>query len=65
MSSHPRPQPASEQIACEVCHKEIPLSEAARFEVEDYMVYFCGLECYSTWKEHNHAAVQKDKEGKR
>ncbi len=61
MTSHPRPQPASEQISCEVCHKEIPLSEAASFEVEDYMVYFCGLECYSTWKQRSVAPEQKNK----
>ncbi len=50
MTSHPRPLPAEETIPCEVCHKEIPLSEANHFEAEDYVLHFCGLDCYSAWK---------------
>jgi Domain of unknown function (DUF3330) len=50
MTTHPRPAPVAEIIPCEVCHKEIPLSEAERFEAADYVAHFCGLDCYSTWK---------------
>ena len=39
-----------EIIACEVCLKEIPVSEARVEEAEDYISYFCGLECYDKWK---------------
>ena len=39
-----------EQVACEVCLKEIPASAATCDEVEEYVRYFCGLECYATWK---------------
>lgn len=40
----------AQRVACEVCLKEIPRSEAAMAEAVDYVAYFCGLECYQTWK---------------
>lgn len=39
-----------ELIACEVCMKELPKSEALVAEATDYVVYFCGLDCYERWK---------------
>lgn len=39
-----------EQVSCEICMKEIPASEATIPEALDYVVHFCGLECYETWK---------------
>ncbi|MGA8146265.1 MAG: DUF3330 domain-containing protein [Gallionellaceae bacterium] len=39
-----------EFIACEVCLKEVPKSEATVPEATDYVVHFCGLECYEKWK---------------
>lgn len=59
MTSHPRPESVAEQISCEVCHKEIPVSEAMRFETEDYVAHFCGLDCYSTWKNRGGTLDQK------
>ena len=45
-------QPAPiEKLACEVCLKEIPRSEAKVSEATDYIVYFCGLDCYEKWQE--------------
>lgn len=45
-------QPAEiETVQCEVCMKEVPVSEAKVPEATDYVVYFCGLECYGKWKE--------------
>lgn len=41
-----RPQMPEQQIACSVCRKEIPLSAAFTPQGEDYIEYFCGLECY-------------------
>ncbi len=38
------------QVGCEVCLKEIPKSVATTEEGEDYVHYFCGLECYTSWK---------------
>lgn len=39
-----------EKVACEVCLKEIPLSEATSVKATDYIVYYCGLDCYDKWK---------------
>lgn len=60
-----RPNTEAEKIACDVCHKEIPLSEANRFETQDYVAHFCGLDCYSTWKQRSEALERQDKESQR
>ena len=41
---------AAGQVACEICMKEIPQSEAMVAEATDYVLHFCGLECYAKWK---------------
>jgi len=33
-----------------MCLKEVPVSEATVPEATDYVVYFCGLDCYERWK---------------
>lgn len=38
------------RVACEVCLKEVPRSEAVVPEAVDYVTYFCGLDCYEKWK---------------
>ena len=43
----------NETIACDICMKEIPKSEAQSEEASDYVAHFCGLECYDKWKEQN------------
>lgn len=40
----------AEQVACEVCMKEVPKSEATVPEAADYVMYFCGLDCHEKWK---------------
>lgn len=37
-------------VPCEVCMKEIPVSEAKSEEATEYVMYFCGLDCYDKWK---------------
>lgn len=37
-------------VSCEVCLKEVPRSEATVPEAVDYVVYFCGIDCYRQWK---------------
>jgi Domain of unknown function (DUF3330) len=37
-------------VSCEVCLKEVPITEATIPEATDYVVHFCGLECYEKWK---------------
>ncbi len=61
MTTRPRPDTVAEMTPCDVCHKEIPLSEAMRFETEDYVAHFCGLECFSTWKDRRTADPQQEK----
>lgn len=39
-----------ETVACEICLKEIPKSEAKVGEAGDYVLYFCGLDCYEKWQ---------------
>ena len=38
-----------DQIPCSVCQHEIPASEALVAEATDYLIYFCGLDCYERW----------------
>ena len=48
MSKTTNPLP-SVQVSCEVCMAEIPASEAKSEEAADYVIFFCGLECYESW----------------
>jgi hypothetical protein len=38
------------QVACEICLKQVPITEATIPEATDYFVHFCGLGCYEKWK---------------
>jgi len=38
-------------VPCEVCLKEVPVSEAKVDEAADYVRHFCGLDCYAKWRE--------------
>ncbi len=49
-----------EKIPCDVCRKEVPLSEAMIPEAEEYVAHFCGLECYEKWKQESNQKGQKD-----
>ena len=49
MTSHDKPV-EPEFVQCEVCMKEVPVSEATVPEATDYVVHFCGLACYEKWK---------------
>ena len=52
-------------IPCDVCHKEVPLSEAVIPEATDYVAHFCGLECYSQWKQQSECAGQRGEKAKK
>ena len=55
--------PQEEKVACEICLKEIPISEAKSEEAMDYVFHFCGLDCYAKWKEQNNkeeSGMEKD-----
>ena len=47
------------KVPCQLCRKEVPLSEAKVAEAADYVAYFCGLECYAEWKRRSEQAGQK------
>lgn len=49
MTAQEKP-PGIEQVACEVCLKEVPKSEAMVAEATDYVLHFCGLDCYAKWQ---------------
>jgi hypothetical protein len=40
-----------EHVSCDICLKEIPVDEAKSFEAVDYIVHFCGLECFDKWQQ--------------
>lgn len=46
-----RQLPETEVVICEICRKEVPMTEAVMPEVADYVVQFCGLECYQLWRQ--------------
>lgn len=46
-----KPPETGDVVSCEVCLKEIPVSEAKNEEASDYVVYFCGLDCYQVWQQ--------------
>ena len=39
-----------ELVSCKVCLKEVPKSEANSAEAQEYVMYFCGVDCYDQWQ---------------
>ncbi|MDH3386644.1 MAG: DUF3330 domain-containing protein [Gammaproteobacteria bacterium] len=48
-----------EQVSCDICMKEVPIDEANSCEAVDYVVHFCGLECFQKWKENKQLEQEK------
>ncbi len=46
-------------VSCEVCLRTVPLSEADIVEAEDYVAYFCGLDCYDQWRHQQNSEDNK------
>lgn len=46
-------------VSCDICLKEVPLSEATIPEATDYFVHFCGLECYEKWRQMDDSQKEK------
>jgi len=44
---------------CEVCRKLIPESAAMTAEGVDYVLYYCGIECYETWQKQDEKEQSK------
>jgi hypothetical protein len=47
-----QPEKTSERVlvSCAVCLRDIPYDESSVVEVDDYVMYFCGLECFQVWR---------------
>lgn len=45
-----RPEPVPARVACEICMREIPASVAHSHEGTDYVLYFCGNDCFDVWR---------------
>jgi len=48
-------------VSCEMCLKEVPRSEASVPEATDYVLYFCGLDCYQKWRAQAPGRVEQAK----
>lgn len=46
----PQEPAAGKAVECRVCGKEVPRDEAKSAEGEDYVVHFCGYDCYEKWR---------------
>jgi hypothetical protein len=55
-----RPEPPGVTMHCEACRKEIPVSEAVTAEGEEYVLYFCGIECFDLWRKDAEREYGKD-----
>jgi len=49
-----------EKVSCDICLKEVPISESVIPEAVDYVVHFCGLECYTKWKQESELSGKQD-----
>lgn len=47
------------KVACEICLKEIPASSAKHEEVQDYVAYFCGIDCFDQWQNLSDQEINK------
>ncbi len=50
----PRPEVPAEPLHCTRCLAELPLDAGLGMEMEDYVHYFCGLDCLASWHELRH-----------
>lgn len=50
-------------LNCTTCINEIPHSEAFSPEAVDYVLYYCGIECYELWERDREAGRGPPSEG--
>ena len=60
-----RPRKPDTNISCNECKKNVPLSEARSVEAEDYVLYFCGLECSDRWHQKAESELQAKNSGRK
>lgn len=59
MAEKPIPQ-EPEYVACQVCLEQIPKSASISVEADKYAQHFCGIECYSQWKQQSEGELAED-----
>jgi len=37
-------------VSCAQCLREVPTSEAMVREAQDYVLFFCGADCFAEWQ---------------
>ena len=55
ISEKPIPEEPS-VVACSICLAEIPESVAMSSEADDYTQHFCGITCYTQWRDESDRA---------
>jgi len=53
------PQIELEIVECEICLKEVPVSAATSEEAQDYVAYFCGIDCFARWKQQQEESLEE------
>lgn len=48
------------KVNCSTCGKEVPRAEAKSAEAQDYMMYFCGMDCFRHWQKESGSNAQSD-----
>ncbi len=48
-----------ENISCSVCLTEIPESVAVSSEADEYTQHFCGIDCYTKWRDESLNTLRK------
>ena len=56
MTDKPIPR-EPENLTCKVCLEEIPSSVSTSQEGDEYTQHFCGIECYSIWKQKQEGSI--------
>ncbi len=64
MTTPPHPSLTPERISCSVCRREIPLSSALTPQGEDYVLYFCGIECYEEFAAEQRSEPPQEQQNK-
>ena len=47
-------------VNCEVCLQEIPADATKLTDAQDYVHYFCGLDCLESWQKQAAKSDRKD-----
>ncbi len=53
---------AGAPLSCHVCMKEIPSDVEHTAEGQEYVHYFCGMECYRQWHDRHEREHPGEKE---